>query len=291
MPVSPFAAALRAAMRASGLTLHGVRTRLLRRGISVSVATLSTWQTGTHQPERARSLRAVAALEEVLDLRERTLTGALGPPRPRGRRAGTRYDGLPHADAVSDIVERICPSDRAPARVLCAQEEVVLTGAGLLGHVGTRVVAEARADGVDRCFAVSYAGPGYDLDRITAFATRHCRVGRVRRDYDCGLVGAEFLLDRHHRAGDAFVVEYGFDVGQRFGECEYFRAFSDPIGLYTVEVRFDGDRLPVRCYRFDADRPGEGRTERELVLSGSGTAVVAAENAESSVCGIRWEWE
>ncbi|MYR59325.1 transcriptional regulator, partial [Streptomyces sp. SID625] len=40
----PFADALRAAITASGLSLDRIRDRLVRRGASLSVATLSSWQ-------------------------------------------------------------------------------------------------------------------------------------------------------------------------------------------------------------------------------------------------------
>ncbi len=80
-----FPAVLREALGRRGLSLERVSERLKARGITISQATLSSWQRGRSQPERARSLRAVDVLEEILDLPAGTLRSLLGPRRPRGR--------------------------------------------------------------------------------------------------------------------------------------------------------------------------------------------------------------
>ncbi|MEU6662769.1 hypothetical protein [Streptomyces sp. NPDC046821] len=64
----PFHVALRAAITARGLPLHRVRHLLTQHGVSVCVTTLSYWQHGARHPQRAESLRAVCALEAVLEL-------------------------------------------------------------------------------------------------------------------------------------------------------------------------------------------------------------------------------
>src|SRR5882757_3401659 len=77
---SEFAVVLRAAIRARG------------QGISVSLATLSYWQSGRSRPERRDSLAAVELLESVLELPEGRLSASLGPPRRRGRWLSTVPD-------------------------------------------------------------------------------------------------------------------------------------------------------------------------------------------------------
>ncbi|MFD8961897.1 multiprotein-bridging factor 1 family protein, partial [Streptomyces anulatus] len=62
-----FPGALREALNRRGLSLERVSERLRVRGITISQATLSSWQRGRSQPERARSLRAVEVLEEILE--------------------------------------------------------------------------------------------------------------------------------------------------------------------------------------------------------------------------------
>ncbi|WP_396452938.1 helix-turn-helix domain-containing protein, partial [Actinomadura sp.] len=72
-----FAGALRQAVQASGLTLERIRHRLGRRGLTVSVATLSYWQRGRSRP---RSRTVVAALEEILQVPPGALTELLDDP-------------------------------------------------------------------------------------------------------------------------------------------------------------------------------------------------------------------
>ena len=64
----PFHLALRCALTVRGLALTRVQHKLAQRGIKVGVTSLSYWQQGARRPQRPESLRAVRALEEVLDL-------------------------------------------------------------------------------------------------------------------------------------------------------------------------------------------------------------------------------
>lgn len=82
-----FSQELRAAIKASGLGLDRIQARLRRRGIPISVTALSYWQSGKRQPERARSISAVHALEEILERPAGSLVRLLQPPRPRGQAA------------------------------------------------------------------------------------------------------------------------------------------------------------------------------------------------------------
>src|ERR1700760_2644743 len=86
----PFPDALRAAIKGSGLSLDRIQHRLQLRGVTISVATLSYWQSGRRRPERPESLDALRHLEAVLRVPPNALTALLGPPRPRGRR---RHNG------------------------------------------------------------------------------------------------------------------------------------------------------------------------------------------------------
>lgn len=64
----PFHLALRAALAVRGLPLQRVQHHLAHRGIKVGVTSLSYWQQGARRPQRPESLRAVRALEDVLEL-------------------------------------------------------------------------------------------------------------------------------------------------------------------------------------------------------------------------------
>ncbi|HWD04127.1 MAG TPA: transcriptional regulator [Amycolatopsis sp.] len=85
LETGPFADALRAAIRARGLGLDRIRYRLRARGTSLSLATLSHWQSGRCRPERPESLMALRNLEDILHVPPHSLRRLLGPPRSRGQ--------------------------------------------------------------------------------------------------------------------------------------------------------------------------------------------------------------
>ncbi|GAA3238834.1 hypothetical protein GCM10020256_59470 [Streptomyces thermocoprophilus] len=98
----PFHVALRAAIAARGLPLQRVQHHLTRYGVKVGVTSLSYWQQGARRPQRPESLRAVRALEEILQLPDesliRLLAGADGRPGPgRPRRVRTVPSSRPPA--------------------------------------------------------------------------------------------------------------------------------------------------------------------------------------------------
>ncbi|GAA4536868.1 transcriptional regulator [Amycolatopsis samaneae] len=88
LETGPFAEALRAAIRARGLGLERIRYRLRGKGTSLSLATLSHWQSGRCRPERSESLRALRNLEEILGVPAGSLIRLLGPPRGRDASCG-----------------------------------------------------------------------------------------------------------------------------------------------------------------------------------------------------------
>ncbi|MGW5720884.1 transcriptional regulator [Amycolatopsis sp. NPDC003865] len=85
LAAGPFDVALRAAIRARGLGLDRIRYRLRGRGTTVSLATLSHWQSGRCRPERPESLEALRNLEDILNVPDGSLSKLLGPPRSRTR--------------------------------------------------------------------------------------------------------------------------------------------------------------------------------------------------------------
>ena len=99
----PFHVALRAAIAARGLPLQRVQHHLSRYGVKVGVTSLSYWQQGARRPQRPESLRAVRALEEILQLPDESLIRLLArseEPSGPGRDAGRSYRSLVEASGV-----------------------------------------------------------------------------------------------------------------------------------------------------------------------------------------------
>ena len=99
LQTGPFHVALRAAIRARGLALHRIQHRLAERGIRVGVTSLSYWQQGSRRPARPESIRAVTALEQVLELPRHALTRLLHDEATAERPTARPYRSL--VDAVS----------------------------------------------------------------------------------------------------------------------------------------------------------------------------------------------
>ncbi|WP_251016267.1 hypothetical protein [Streptomyces sp. ISL-99] len=293
----PFHLALRAALAARGLPLQRVQHHLAGRGIKVGVTSLSYWQQGARRPQRAESLRAVRALEELLRLPGDSLIRLLGPGAVPGdvERPATRsYRALVEAsDALEALLAELeFPADGGLHTV--GHHERVRIGAGreLVGRDSQHVV-RAHRDGIDRYLAIHHGDPGCDPARVAVRARENCRTGRVRWDADSGVVVAELLFDTRLRAGETYLFGYAVDDGTGGPSSEYVRGFSFTGGQYVLQVRFDEQALPVRCRRFAQTSAGAARGARkDLTLSGRhGTVHLVEQGVRAGILGIDWDWE
>ncbi|MET7699056.1 MULTISPECIES: hypothetical protein [unclassified Streptomyces] len=292
----PFHVALRAAITARGLPLQRVQHHLSRYGVKVGVTSLSYWQQGARRPQRPESLRAVRALEEILQLPDESLIRLLseadehsGPERPGGR----SYRSLVEA---SGVLERLLAELEAPVDGglhTIGHHELVRIGGHreLLGRESHHIV-RAHRDGVDRYVAIHHGDPGCAPERMTVRALENCRTGQVRRHHETGILVAELLFDTRLRAGDTFLFRYGFEDGTAGTSGEYVRRFGFPGGQYALQVRFAEEAVPARCHRFtqhSAAAPRSGR--QELELSGRHRSVHLVEpRVRSGIVGIGWDW-
>ncbi|MFI0404774.1 multiprotein-bridging factor 1 family protein [Actinomadura sp. 3N508] len=286
--------ALRGAIRARGLSLERLHVKLAERGIHVSMASLSNWQRGRCRPERSQSLRAVRALEEILDLAPYSLAALLGPRRPRGRWVRAVHGGLSYRDVceVHSKVDRLLgqihnPLDGQLRWVNCT--ETVSVGAKRDERsVRTQVVFQARTDGVDRHIAVYYCENDMlpDIRR-----TSYCRLGRVRAEG--GVTAAELLFEHPLQRGDTYMVEYEFGYSDDGPEATFYqRWFRFPVHTYLLRVQFEPDALPTHFHRtWQPNVSTPSADVRELRLSGWHSVHMADLEVRPGVHGIRWEWD
>ena len=246
----PFADALRAAIKSSGLSLDRIQHRLKLRGVTISVATLSYWQSGRRRPERPESLDALRHLEAVLRVPAHSLTALLGPPRPRGRRR--RADSLLPIDELWDkevelgtLLNRVDTScDNQLSRI--SQHDRCVVGPDRRPRsIEVSQVLRAEQDGVDRWITV------YDWDEVTPhpaqlFPLRNCRTGRVAVNLDEHIMVAELLFERPLSRGETLIMEHKMvnPPELRNAETIYFRRFRLPVRDYVLEIQFDPDTLP-----------------------------------------------
>ncbi|GII62286.1 hypothetical protein Skr01_23710 [Sphaerisporangium krabiense] len=289
----PFHAALRAAVEARGLTLERLRHRLAQRGLQVAVSTLSYWQQGLRRPERPESLRAVLALEEILELPPRSLIQLLGPPKPRGRAPGVAYSTLLRpARALADILDELgAVADDRRLHILGMYESVRIGPDRSTAARETLQVVQAHEDGADRYIMIYQGDAGCDVALVTIRAVQDCRVGRIRRDAPAGLIVAELLFDRVLRVGDTHVMRYEISDLSGVEAHDYERGFRHPAGQYVLRVAFDPDELPVRIHRFARRGPALGElAATELTLNTHHAVHLAAATLHPGLIGIRWSW-
>ena len=293
----PFHVALRAAIAARGLPLQRVQHHLTRYGVRVGVTSLSYWQQGARRPQRPESLRAVRALEEILQLPDESLIrlrSETGERPGTDRPAGRSYRSLVEA---SGVLERLLADLEAPLdsglHTIGHQDHVRIGARRELLARESHHIVRAHRDGVDRYLAVHHGDPGCAPERIAVHALENCRAGRVRWHQDTGILVAELLFDTRLHTGDTFLFRYAFEDGTGGASGDYVRGFGLAGGQYALQVRFDEQAMPVGCHRFTQHSPAAPRSGRqELRLSGSHRSVHLVEpRVRSGIVGIGWDWE
>jgi hypothetical protein len=290
----PFSSALHLAIEDRGIRPEEIQARLSAAGVSVSLATLSYWRRGRSRPERPESMRAVRLMEQILSLPAESLIAQLGPRRPRGRwlnqPPGTIDIDRLFENGVSKIIAEL---DR------WMYHELVRISLHDLYRVGPqrqerglvcRQVLRANVDRVSRTVGI------FRTDDLTASVgvnpLRNCRIGRVRSDPASGLLAAEIIFDRMLSQGDTAVIEYEFESGSTVPTDTYYHGFSVPVGDYVLQVQFDREAVPARCYRFERrglHAPDQG--VREVWIGSTHGAHLVSADVPPGIVGMRWEWD
>ncbi|HVK26515.1 MAG TPA: helix-turn-helix transcriptional regulator [Actinokineospora sp.] len=290
----PFEVALDLAIRRRGLSLEALQRHMALRGAEVSQATLSYWRHGRRRPEGDRSLRAVQVLEECLGIDPGGLSALIGPARPRGRWLGHASLDLATALGLEPTVLGSCAdidpdgNNRLSVASLHQRSWIGADRAEL--SVRTELVVVSKTDCVDRWVFYFYpSGPG--PHHPTVVRTENCRTARVSTDPDSGLLVVELRFDYPLSAGQAYVFAYeiGYaDDPPPTTNLQY--GLRVPARQLTLQVSFDVDTIPARCYRYDYTDPDQPPCESDLPIGPSGTTQLAQLNARPGVHGIRWEW-
>ncbi|WP_330274926.1 XRE family transcriptional regulator [Lentzea sp. NBC_00516] len=278
-----FAQALRTAITNRGLGLERLREHLSQNGVSVSMATLSYWQTGRSRPERQKSLQAVVHLEHILQLPPGHLSELLGPPRPRGR-------WLRHAPApMSAFWPSPSPVEQAlhdldtqwdDQLLRVSQQDFVTVGADRTERAfRSRQVLSASMTGPDRWVVIMHVD-SHDRPLPLVNALKNCTVGQVVREPSEGLLVAELLFERPLRKGESVVIEHEL-VNQ--DPCplatNYERKFRLPTREYVLEVTFEGAAPASVVQLADGSAVTPGRTLLDVAL-----------DVQPGVRGFSWTW-
>lgn len=293
----PFDVALRLAIRASGLSLDRLQRRLREHGVSVSRTTLSYWQSGRTQPERADSLRAVGVLEQVLCVPAGSLSDLLGPPRPRGRWLAQGADRFAagHAWARQDGLLRALAQIQAEPDSLSALTQVRLTALVRLdAHrqirtMAVQVVLRATRPEVGRALMVQrHYMAGIPAPQVAR--SRGCRAGRVGIDPVSGFAVYEMILDRLLPEGAMTMADYTLHYPP--GHLDPYSAHRVGAGVRELSLQVEFEQvMPARCHAFYRPSNVEPRSvTEELWIGGPGTVAHVVCDPEPGIHGVGWEW-
>ena len=293
-----FPVALRAAIRASGLSLDRIQYRLRARGLTISVTALSYWQSGRRRPERPESLSALKHLEEVLGVESGSLTALLGPPRPRGRAQRTP-SAMPiealwnNRQELASLLSRMDLNSDASLTRISQHDRVEIAPDRGERSVRVRQVLRAEHDGADRWISVyDVAKPGNPFPRIVPLQS--CQLGRVAKDPEAGLIVNELLYDRPLSRGETIIMEYEIvAAGPPYarGDDSFCRKFRLPVRDYVVELRFDPSDPPGFCHQIATPADdAEASTRRELVVDSAGRTHAVVLGFGPGTFTVEWGW-
>ncbi|GGM72706.1 hypothetical protein GCM10011609_05600 [Lentzea pudingi] len=281
--VDEFAQALRTAITNRGLGLERLREHLSQNGVSVSMATLSYWQTGRSRPERQKSMQAVVHLEHILQVPPGHLSELLGPPRPRGR-------WLRHAPApMSAFWPSPSPVEHAlhgldtqwdDQLLRVSQQDFVTIGADRTERVfRSRQVLSASMTGPDRWVVIMHVDD-HELPLPQVNALKNCTVGQVVQEPGEGLLVAELLFEKPLCKGESVVIEHEL---VNHDPCppatNYERKFRLPTREYVLEVTFEGTAPSSVVQLADGSPVAPCRTLLDVAL-----------DVRPGVRGFSWTW-
>ncbi|MFE6743005.1 RAD23 family protein [Streptomyces tubercidicus] len=291
-----FATAFRQALRQRGLSLGRVRDRLEVHGVTLSLATLSYWQRGRSQPERAQSLRAVDALETILVLPEGTLRSLVGPHRPRGRAVSGPQD-LTASQRVfgeNSVVERALGEEFAhfneDLSSLAIHETVRLDENRCIRQTAVNQVLRATCEGASRMTVVhsidDHAPESIDV------SVRCGKLGAVRFLPELRSIVAEILFGRELAKNETMVVDYAVTLGpSRQISTHHERSTRVNLREFLLHVYFHPAALPVSCHPYYLERIGaERRYTHRIPLDVSHSAHMLPTKCPAGIYGMSWEW-
>ncbi|MBT2897206.1 XRE family transcriptional regulator [Streptomyces sp. McG3] len=283
-------------MRRRGLTLDRLRQRLLLQGIRISLSTLSYWQNGRSQPERPDSLRAVDALESILELPRSSLRSLLGPHRPRGRAPQQDKSALSLLLTTNESspMARALGSDFADVNSgihqMINDTTLRLNEKRGMAVMSQRHVIRASREGVRAMTVVQ-------VDEESAAAppeiTVTCgRLGRMRYLPELRTTVFDVLFGHPLARNETAVVAYDFRASDTGTPCSFFQQnVRKGLRESLLQVVFHPGALPLTAESYRRSSYEGQRTHvRSATLDASYSVHVLNTRMPSGYQGICWRW-
>lgn len=282
-----FADAFNDALADRQMSLAGLQRSLAARGAPVSLAALSYWRSGQRQPERERSLLAVAEIEQILMLFPGELENRLERRRHRmnPHTLATLSDSHEQIRRMLADIDFVSPSDALIDRSVTIK--YALDESGSPRSCTYIVEVEAIQDLAERRATLLRVTPHAPPPVITALGGYE--LGRVRHDPEAGLVVAEMLLDRPLLVGETAMLEQQIEYQANDPDDNtYFYWAVRKMTSVSLWIRFHPDLLPERCEWYTKVNGQEEVTDIETFGSSVSRTLT---NFGPGTLGFRWFWD
>lgn len=284
---SGFAPILRSAINDSGLSLERVQAKLAERGVDISVATLSYWQSGRSEPGRRASVAALPHIEELLGLSAGQLQGHLARTvRSRNNVASTLLrDILDSNDPMSERMLRADSRLREMLEIISDHCTIHVDESCRMHSRWVRRVLVSEVDGADR-FLVLRVKRDPDGPDPTFEPLLHCAPGEVYVDHRSALIAQEVLLDRVLERGESIIVEYALSGPP--SDMEYASARRAALRELVLEIQFDPTALPTSCELIQSNLDGADQIRAPIALDSTHCVRVIRHNLPPGRYAVRW---
>lgn len=281
-----FADAFANAIARRDVTLSALRTRLEDRGNPVSLATLSSWRSGTRTPDVQRSWAALSDLEDLLQLPAGDLVRLAAPRRAPTNATPARFlfdearaAGLDMRidDVVSELIRVLELAPQDAFRELSIQRIVDVDENLLVAREVTYSVVECVTGEVSRFGWLKFSDePQFDgIGQITldGHASEH------HVDPSGRIHVTVFELEEPLAPGETtlLAVRQDIPVEQRSQRRETVTHVHHPAQKVVSWIRFDPRNVPERIEEFDRTETAEHTTLRVL-------------DTPTSLHQVRWDY-
>ena len=285
-----FAQVLAEAVSEAGLSLEEIRRALDRVGYAVTTTTLSYWQSGRSMPRRADSIRAVVALEHILDTPAGLLTAGLNPTR--AAHVLSRLPAVGLAARVPQLLERVFEELSLPVVQDCViasiHDTLTLHDDGRSGVQRTRWVVRASADGL-RVIPGFYQETREETGPPQLRAVRGCTIGASRVVVEEALIVSEVVLPRPLQSGESVMFELEVEWQRGVAPIlEHSRSTQYTVWAMQLGVDFDGSAPPEVEYRWRPGPDSQFQTVRRVPVVEGAVQVCLAQTLVGEH-GLVWE--
>lgn len=282
-----FATVLRSAIADSGLSLERIQAKLAERGVDISVATLSYWQSGRSEPGRRASVAALPHVEELLSLAPGELQAHLARTvrAPQNLASMLLSDILGSDDPLSEKLLRADSRLREMLIIVSDHCTIRVDDTCRMRSRWVRRVLTSDVDGADRFLVLRVKHRPDDPDP-TFEPLSHCSAGQTYTDPGSSLIAQEVLLDRVLERGESIIVEYALSGPP--SDMEYASARRSALRELVLEIQFDPAALPTSCELVQSTLDGTDEVRAPITLDSTHCVRLVRHNLQPGRYAMHW---